>query len=78
MQLSAQDKNIAAEFNVRNFQTHLVNILSQNQVGGQIQCEQAGENPDKLAATHGKVEFYVQSRLCAVDILSRHIDLAAG
>jgi hypothetical protein len=78
MQLSAQDKKIAAEFNVRNCQTHLVNILSQNYVGGRIRCEQAGDNPDKLAATHGKVEYYVQSRLCAADILRRHIDLAAG
>ncbi len=78
MLLSAQDKKIAAEFHIRNCQTHLVNILSQNYVGGRMHCEQARQNPDKLAATHGKVEYYVQSRMCAADILRRHIDLAAG
>ena len=76
--LSPWDLKVVGEFKVRNCQTHLVNILSQNYVGGRHKPECTDQNPDKLAVTHGKAEFYIQSRLCAADILRRHIELAVG
>ena len=76
--MSDHEKKLATTFKIRNCQSHFANVLTSNYCGGRYLPDRQGQHPDKALVTHGKVEFYVQSRLCAASILIRHLEIAAG
>jgi len=41
-------------------------------------CKQAGEKPEKIKADHGRVEYKVQSRLIAAEILGQHLTMCTS
>ena len=76
--MSQHEQQIASDFKIRNCQSHFTNVLSMNYCGGRHLPETEGQHPDKALVTHGKVEYYVQSRLCGASILIRHLEISAG
>ena len=77
-EMTVHDQKVAAVFKKRHCGQHLVNILSANYIGSKKKADDDEAHPDKSQMTHGLIEYSVLARLCAADILSRHIDIAAG
>jgi hypothetical protein len=76
--MSESDIAKAKVFYERHCQEHLDNVLGQNYIGSRVTPKKLDGHPDKIMVTHGKTEYAVQSRLCAIDILSRHFDIWGG
>ena len=72
--MSEKDAEKAKVFFERHCQEHLDNVLGQNYIGSRVAPKSADAHPDKFMVAHGKTEYYVQSRLFAIGVLSRYFD----